>query len=66
MASGLAKGELPAGLVERDVRTVAAIALAVIGPMPGIVANRRLASLARCHATIRFSIRAISPRTVRS
>jgi hypothetical protein len=29
-----------------------AIALAVIGPMPGMVASHRLTSLVRCHATI--------------
>lgn len=35
--------------------TVAAIALAVIGPMPGIVIRRRLASSWRHHATISLS-----------
>jgi hypothetical protein len=41
--------ELMTGLKRRSVKssTLAAIALAVIGPMPGMVASRRLASSAR-------------------
>jgi hypothetical protein len=35
--------------------TVGALALAVIGPMAGIVASRRLTSLARCQASSRAS-----------
>jgi hypothetical protein len=45
---------------------LAAIALAVIGPMPGIVASRRLASLARCHLRISASIFSISTSMLRS
>ena len=43
-----------------------AIALAVIGPMPGIVASRRLVSLVRCHLRISASIFLISPSMLRS
>ena len=44
----------------------AAIALAVIGPIPGILAKRRLASLSRCHAKMRLSALAISTAKARS
>jgi hypothetical protein len=36
--------------------TAAAIALAAIGPMPGMVATRRLMSLGRCDATMRLQL----------
>lgn len=39
---------------------VAAIAVAVIGPTPGMVARRWLVSFARCHSRMRFSNAAIS------
>ncbi|WP_445207569.1 hypothetical protein [Azospirillum brasilense] len=46
--------------------TTAAIRLAVIGPMLGIVAKRRLTSLARCHSSIPASSRSISSSNRRS
>lgn len=46
--------------------TAAAIALAVIGPMPGVVANRRRTSLARCHSRMRAYSRSLSSPSRRS
>jgi len=60
------KADLPAGLVEHDVRHGGSDCACRDRPMPGIVANRRLASRERCQARIRFSTRAIPPRIVRS
>jgi hypothetical protein len=61
--------ELATGPEQRRVDasgTLAAIALAVIGPMPRIVASRRLASLVRCHLRISASIFSISTSMLRS
>jgi hypothetical protein len=45
---------------------LAAIALAVMGPMPGIVASRRLNSSARCHLRTFASIVSMSLSMPRS
>ena len=45
--------------------TVGALALAVIGPMAGIVASRRLTSLARCQASSHASKARTRPATSR-